>query len=85
MKHYKQSDLAQMKDRERARFVNCLSGFKSANVIGTRDRHQQDNLAIVSSVVHLGSKSAFSRFYYAPAISYQAHLGEYRGKWCVYY
>ena len=66
MKHYKQSDLAQMKDRERARFVNCLSGFKSANVIGTRDRHQQDNLAIVSSVVHLGSNPPFLGFIMRP-------------------
>lgn len=66
MKHYKQSDLAQMKDRERARFVNCLSGFKSANVIGTRDRHQQDNLAIISSVVHLGSNPPFLGFVMRP-------------------
>ncbi|KPD24937.1 flavin reductase family protein [Idiomarina zobellii] len=66
MKHYKQSDLAQMKDRERARFVNCLSGFKSANVIGTRDRRQQDNLAIVSSVVHLGSNPPFLGFVMRP-------------------
>lgn len=66
MKHYKQNDLAQMKDRDRARFVNCLSGFKSANVIGTRDRRQQDNLAIVSSVVHLGSNPPFLGFVMRP-------------------
>jgi len=66
MKHYKQNDLAQMQDRERARFVNCLSGFKSANVIGTRDRRQQDNLAIVSSVVHLGSNPPFLGFVMRP-------------------
>ncbi|WP_286822678.1 flavin reductase family protein, partial [Idiomarina sp. UBA1919] len=66
MKTYKQQDLAKMNDRDRARFVNCLSGFKSANVIGTRDRHQQNNLAIVSSVVHLGSNPPLLGFVMRP-------------------
>ncbi|MCK7458305.1 flavin reductase family protein [Idiomarina aminovorans] len=66
MKTYKQQDLANMKNIERACFVNCLSGFKSANVIGTRDRRQQDNLAIISSVVHLGSNPPFLGFIMRP-------------------
>ncbi|WP_417437818.1 flavin reductase family protein [Idiomarina sp.] len=66
MKTYKQQDLAKMNDRDRARFVNCLSGFKSANVIGTRDRHQQNNLAIISSVVHLGSNPPLLGFVMRP-------------------
>ncbi|MCA1767990.1 MAG: flavin reductase family protein [Idiomarina sp.] len=66
MKTYKQQDLANMEDKERACFVNCLSGFKSANVIGTRDRHQQNNLAIISSVVHLGSNPPFLGFVMRP-------------------
>lgn len=66
MKTYKQQDLATMGDKERARFVNCLSGFKSANVVGTRDRHQQNNLAIISSVVHLGSNPPFLGFVIRP-------------------
>ncbi|RUO73240.1 flavin reductase family protein [Idiomarina ramblicola] len=66
MKLYKQQDLANMEDKERARFVNCLSGFKSANVVGTRDRHQQNNLAMISSVVHLGSNPPFLGFVMRP-------------------
>jgi len=66
MKTYKQQDLAKMDDHERARFVNCLSGFKSANVIGTRDRHQQNNLAMISSVVHLGSNPPLLGFVMRP-------------------
>lgn len=66
MKTYKQQDLANMEDKERARFVNCLSGFKSANVVGTRDRHQQNNLAMISSVVHLGSNPPFLGFIMRP-------------------
>ncbi len=48
-------DLASMERRYRAAFVNCLSGFKAANLIGTRDRDGGCNLAIMSSAVHLGS------------------------------
>lgn len=44
-----------MEKRQRAAFVNSLSGFKSANLVGTADRAGHTNLAIMSSVVHLGS------------------------------
>lgn len=47
--------LAEMASRQRAALVNSLSGFKSANLIGTTAASSQDNLSIVSSVVHLGS------------------------------
>ena len=48
-------DLRSMPNRERAALVNSLSGFKSANLIGTADAAGNCNLAIMSSVVHLGS------------------------------
>lgn len=44
-----------MEKRFRAAFINSLSGFKSANLIGTADKEGHPNLAIVSSVIHLGS------------------------------
>jgi flavin reductase (DIM6/NTAB) family NADH-FMN oxidoreductase RutF len=47
-----------MPDRKRALFVNSLSGFKSANLIGTQDINGRTNLAIFSSVVHLGANPA---------------------------
>lgn len=47
--------LASMETRFRAAFVNSLSGFKAANLVGTRDEHGQHNLAIMSSAVHIGS------------------------------
>ncbi len=49
------NDLQSMPSRERAALVNSLSGFKSANLIGTADPDGHSNLAIMSSVVHLGS------------------------------
>lgn len=39
----------------RALLVNSLSGFKSANLVGTVDDQGQQNLAMVSSVFHLGA------------------------------
>ena len=55
-----------MPDRHRARFVNSLSGFKSANLIGTQDNKGQSNLAIFSSVVHLGASPALIGFVMRP-------------------
>lgn len=48
-------NIAAMASRERAAFVNSLSGFKAANLVGTADSQGQTNLAIMSSAVHLGS------------------------------
>lgn len=51
-------DLELMPRRQRGRLVNALSGFKSANLIGTSNTAGVHNLSIVSSVVHLGSDPA---------------------------
>jgi len=44
-----------MEDRQRVFFINSLSGYKSANLVGTTSEDGIDNLAMVSSVVHIGS------------------------------
>ncbi|MCU7553480.1 flavin reductase [Alteromonas sp. ASW11-19] len=43
-----------MPQRFRANFINSLSGVKAANVIGTRSE-AAENLAIISSVFHVGA------------------------------
>lgn len=43
-------------NRYRALFINALSGFKSANLIATCDHRKNTNLAIFTSVFHIGSK-----------------------------
>ncbi len=48
-------NIPSMEKRARAAFVNSLSGFKSANLIGTSDGDGATNLAIMSSLTHLGS------------------------------
>ncbi len=52
------ADIQAMDKRYRAAFVNSLSGFKSANLVGSQNLEGVHNLAIVSSVVHLGSDPA---------------------------
>ncbi|MCR9106970.1 MAG: flavin reductase family protein [Gammaproteobacteria bacterium] len=49
------ADIESMEQRRRAALVNSLSGFKSANLVGTANVRRATNLAIMSSVVHLGS------------------------------
>lgn len=53
--HFTQQDITDLDNRYRAHFINSLSGFKSANLIGTCDANGNHNLAIVSSVFHLGA------------------------------
>ncbi|WP_018982339.1 flavin reductase family protein [Salinimonas chungwhensis] len=55
-KRFLSADIATMEQRYRAAFMNSLSGVKSANLIGTsQGRHVNENLAIISSVVHIGA------------------------------
>ncbi|WP_440057050.1 flavin reductase family protein (plasmid) [Pseudoalteromonas sp. T1lg65] len=55
MQTFSNSDINQLEQRYRALLINSLSGFKSANLIGTVDSSGQENLSIVSSVFHLGA------------------------------
>jgi flavin reductase (DIM6/NTAB) family NADH-FMN oxidoreductase RutF len=58
--------MKQMPSRYRARFINSLSGFKSANLIATQDNQGNTNVAIFSSIVHLGASPALVGFIMRP-------------------
>ena len=55
-----------MEKRHRVHFINSLSGYKSANLIGTIDQEGVTNLSIVSSVIHLGADPALIAFVNRP-------------------
>lgn len=55
--------------RDWAKFVNSLSGFKSANLIATKDSKDQHNLAIVSSAFHMGANPPLMGLLFRPARS----------------
>jgi len=63
---FSKKDIAAMESRTRAAFINSLSGFKSASLIGTIDTRDNTNLAIFSSVIHIGSDPALIGFINRP-------------------
>lgn len=69
------NDLQEMETRYRANFVNSLSGFKSLSLIGTRSVQGNNNLSLVSSVIHLGSDPALCGFVIRPNIETENTLG----------
>lgn len=52
---FSESDIEQLPKLKRVNLINSLTGFKSANLIGTVNNIGETNLSIISSVVHLGS------------------------------
>lgn len=63
---FSSQEITEMETRTRAAFINSLSGFKSASLIGSIDSKGATNLAIFSSVVHIGSDPAFIGFINRP-------------------
>ena len=60
------SDLIQMEQRKRAHLINSVGGFKSVCLIGTVDLKGQTNLAIFSSIVHIGANPPLISFIMRP-------------------
>ena len=52
---------------QRLNLVNSCTGYKSANLIGTKSKDGISNLAIFSSITHLGSDPALLGFILRPA------------------
>ena len=48
-------NISALESHQRVLFINSLSGFKSANLVGSANVNKESNLAIVSSAVHLGA------------------------------
>jgi flavin reductase (DIM6/NTAB) family NADH-FMN oxidoreductase RutF len=65
---YSKSDIEAMDRLTRLTLVNSLSGYKPANLVGTISNSGHTNLAIISSVVHLGSDPALLAFIMRPFV-----------------
>jgi len=63
---FRQEQIKSMDQRYRAHFINSLSGYKSANIVGTQNHQGQSNACIVSSVIHLGADPALVAFINRP-------------------
>jgi flavin reductase (DIM6/NTAB) family NADH-FMN oxidoreductase RutF len=52
---FDRSQLDYMDKHRRTNLINSLSGYKSANLLGSINAQQQTNLALMSSVFHVGA------------------------------
>jgi flavin reductase (DIM6/NTAB) family NADH-FMN oxidoreductase RutF len=59
----------------RAAFINSITGFKSANLIGTISSEGKTNLAIFNSVIHVGANPPLMGFLMRP-VSVERHTYE---------
>ncbi|MBU2997267.1 flavin reductase family protein [Cellulophaga baltica] len=71
--HYTSDDIAKLDRVTRLKIINAVTGIKPANLIGTINNKKQTNLAIFSSVVHLGSDPALLGFIARPKTTEVGH------------
>lgn len=64
--------------RYRVQLINSITGLKSAHLVGTIDKNNQTNLAIISSVFHLGADPALIGIIFRPDISPRHSLSNIR-------
>jgi flavin reductase (DIM6/NTAB) family NADH-FMN oxidoreductase RutF len=64
--HFTSANIQSWERFYRTNFINCLSGFKSATLIGTNDTAANPNLAIFSNIVHIGADPALIGFINRP-------------------
>ena len=64
--HYNKTEIQKLDRIYRLKLMNSITGIKSANLIGTLSETGNTNLAIFSSVVHLGSDPALIGFVMRP-------------------
>ena len=66
MKYITGADIEAHDKLYRINLINSITGYKPANLIGTIASNGQTNLAIISSVVHLGSNPPYIGFFSRP-------------------
>lgn len=66
-KHISFDAIMAMEKQERVHFINSLCGFKSVSLVGTVANNQNTNLAIFSSVFHLGANPPLMGLIFRPS------------------
>lgn len=66
MKHISKETIAQMEKIEKLNLINSCTGFKPANLIVTKSIDGNTNVAIFSSITHLGSSPSLIGFIVRP-------------------
>ncbi|NVJ62767.1 MAG: flavin reductase [Flavobacteriaceae bacterium] len=65
-KKWSLADIEVLEKKKRLHLINSCTGYKSANLIGSISSDGVENLAVFSSIVHLGSDPAFLGFILRP-------------------
>ncbi len=63
---FEKKDIEKLPHLNKINLINSATGYKSANLIGTKSRDGISNLAIFSSVTHFGSAPAIYGFVLRP-------------------
>ena len=66
MKHITRDIISQMEKIERLNIINSCTGYKSANLIATLSKNGSSNVAVFSSITHLGSNPGLLGFIVRP-------------------
>jgi flavin reductase (DIM6/NTAB) family NADH-FMN oxidoreductase RutF len=67
VKHFTSEALIQLEKNKRAHLINSLGGFKSLALVGTTDSNGNTNLAVFSSVFHVGANPPLIGLIFRPS------------------
>jgi flavin reductase (DIM6/NTAB) family NADH-FMN oxidoreductase RutF len=67
-KYINYHQLMEMEKQERVSLVNSLGGFKSVCLIGTKNKNEQLNLAVFSSIMHIGANPPLMGIIFRPGV-----------------
>lgn len=67
-KHIDYEAIMAMEKQMRVNFINSIGGFKSVCLVGTQNESKQINLAIHSSLVHIGSNPPLFGIVFRPGV-----------------
>ncbi len=74
--HYTSKDIKQLDKVTRLKIINSVTGIKPANLLGTINNEGLTNLAVFSSIIHLGSNPALLGFIVRPTGEVPRHTYE---------
>lgn len=76
MVNFNQNDFKSLNKLFRINLFNSITGIKPANLVGTVNTQSMSNLAIFSSIVHLGSKPPLIGLIVRPSAKVRRHTHE---------
>lgn len=66
MAYFNETDIENLNHIYKINLINSCSGYKSANLIGTKSSEGIENVAVFSSITHIGSNPAMLGFFVRP-------------------